>query len=40
MKVVVFGGGGAMGRVAVQDLVECPDVTGILVADYNEGKAR
>jgi saccharopine dehydrogenase-like NADP-dependent oxidoreductase len=40
MKVVVFGGGGAMGRVVVQDLVECPDVTGILVADYNEGKAR
>jgi saccharopine dehydrogenase (NAD+, L-lysine-forming) len=39
MKIVVFGGG-AMGGVAVQDLVECPDVTGILVADYNEGKAR
>src|SRR5512136_137928 len=40
MKAVVFGGAGAMGRVVVQDLVECPDVTGILVADYNEGKAR
>jgi saccharopine dehydrogenase-like NADP-dependent oxidoreductase len=40
MKIVVIGGAGAMGRVVVQDLSESPEVTEILVADFNESMVR
>jgi len=39
MKIAVIGGAGAMGRTAVMDLRECPEVDIILVADYQEDKA-
>ena len=40
MKIIVIGGAGTMGQIIVQDLMECPDVQEILIADYNEEKAK
>ena len=40
MKIAVIGGGGAMARTIIRDLSECPDVKEILVADYQEKKAK
>jgi len=40
MKIAVIGGGGAMARTTIRDLSECSDVKEILVADYQEGKAK
>ena len=40
MKIAVIGGGGAMARTTIRDLSECPDVKEILVADYQEKKAK
>jgi len=40
MKIAVIGGAGAMARIIIQDLSECSDVKEILVADYQEGKAK
>lgn len=40
MRIAVIGGGGAMARAIVQDLSENPKVEEILVADYQEEKAK
>jgi len=40
MKIVVIGGIGGMGRVTVRDLSENPEVKEILIADYQEEKAK
>ncbi|MEW5944807.1 MAG: saccharopine dehydrogenase NADP-binding domain-containing protein [bacterium] len=40
MKVVVFGGAGDMGSEAVRDLVETSKVSSVLIADYNEKRAK
>jgi len=40
MKIAVIGGAGAMARTTVWDLSECPDVAEILIADYQEEKAK
>lgn len=40
MKVVVLGGAGDMGAVAVRDLAQNPKVTSLVIADYNYDKAR
>jgi saccharopine dehydrogenase-like NADP-dependent oxidoreductase len=40
MKIVVLGGGGAMGRVVAMDLVESQDVTAIVIADANMNAAQ
>lgn len=40
MKIVVIGGAGRMGRITVRDLNECPEVEKILIADYQEEKAK
>jgi saccharopine dehydrogenase-like NADP-dependent oxidoreductase len=39
-KFVVLGGAGAIGRVVVHDLYESDRRNRIVVADYNEGRAR
>lgn len=39
MRVIVLGGAGAMGRVAVRALTEYEDVEQIVIADYNEEQA-
>jgi saccharopine dehydrogenase-like NADP-dependent oxidoreductase len=41
LTIVVMGGAGAMGRIAVRDLVEtAPDDIRIVIADFNEAGAR
>jgi len=40
MKIAVIGGAGAMGRTIIRDLSESSEVKQILVADYQEGKAK
>jgi len=40
MHIIVLGGAGAMGRVAVQTLTEFDDVERITIADYNEERAH
>ena len=41
MTIAVVGGAGAMGRIAVRDLVETADPgVGILIADYNQRAAK
>jgi saccharopine dehydrogenase-like NADP-dependent oxidoreductase len=39
VRVIVLGGAGAMGRVAVRALTEYEDVEQIVIADYNEERA-
>jgi len=39
VRVIVLGGAGAMGRVAVRALTEYEDVEQIVIADYNEEQA-
>lgn len=40
MRIVVLGGAGAMGRIAVRTLTEYADIEQIIVADYNEARAH
>ena len=40
MHIIVLGGAGAMGRVAVRALTEYSDLERITIADYHEGRAR
>lgn len=40
MRIVVLGGAGAMGRVTVRDLVESPDVSEVVIADFNAERAE
>ncbi len=40
MKIAVIGGAGAMARTTIRDLSECSEVEEILVADYQERKAK
>lgn len=39
MHIIVLGGAGAMGRVAVRALTEYADIDRITIADYNEARA-
>lgn len=40
MHMIVLGGAGAMGRIAVRTLTEYADVDQITIADYNEARAH
>ncbi len=40
MNIIVLGGAGAMGRIAVRTLTEFTDIDQITIADYNEERAR
>lgn len=40
MKIVVLGGAGKMGSIAVQDLVQNPSVSEVVIADVNLAAAR
>src|SRR5215472_14656564 len=40
MHIIVLGGAGAMGRIAVRTLNEYQDVDQITIADYNEERAH
>lgn len=40
MRIVVIGGPGAMGQVIVRDLVESKPVKEVVIADFDEGKAK
>src|SRR5712691_7374234 len=40
MHIIVLGGAGAMGRIAVRMLTEDRDVDQITIADYNEQRAH
>src|SRR5579864_4129502 len=40
MQIIVLGGAGAMGRIAVRTLTEFSDVDQITIADYNEERAH
>ncbi len=40
MHIIVLGGAGAMGRIAVRTLTEYEDIDQITIADYNEDRAR
>jgi saccharopine dehydrogenase-like NADP-dependent oxidoreductase len=40
MHIIVLGGAGAMGRIAVRTLTEYKDIDQITIADYNEERAR
>src|SRR5215470_7290166 len=40
MHIIVLGGAGAMGRIAVRALTEYADIDQITIADYNEERAR
>ena len=40
MHIIVLGGAGAMGRIAVRTLSEYQDVDHITIADYNEERAH
>lgn len=39
MHIIVLGGAGAMGRIAVRALTEYADIDRITIADYNEARA-
>ncbi len=40
MHIIVLGGAGAMGRIAVRSLIEYEDVDQVTIADYNEERAH
>jgi len=40
MKIIVLGGAGMMGCIAVQDLARSPAVDQVVIADLNEARAR
>src|SRR2546421_1884531 len=40
MHIIVLGGAGAMGRIAVRTLTEYADIDQITIADYNEDRAH
>jgi saccharopine dehydrogenase-like NADP-dependent oxidoreductase len=40
MKIIVLGGAGMMGSIAVQDLARSPEVDQVVIADLNEERAR
>ncbi|GCE22328.1 saccharopine dehydrogenase family protein [Dictyobacter kobayashii] len=40
MRIIVLGGAGAMGRITVRALTEYPDIEQIIIADYDEARAR
>ena len=40
MHIIVLGGAGAMGRIAVRTLIEYEDVDQVTIADYNEERAH
>src|SRR6266851_3053756 len=40
MHIIVLGGAGAMGRIAVRTLTEYSDIDQITIADYNEKRAH
>lgn len=40
MQIIVLGGAGAMGRIAVRTLTEFSDIDQITIADYNEERAH
>ncbi|MBV9231639.1 MAG: saccharopine dehydrogenase NADP-binding domain-containing protein, partial [Chloroflexi bacterium] len=40
MHIIVLGGAGAMGRIAVRTLTEYKDIDQITIADYNEARAH
>lgn len=40
MQIIVLGGAGAMGRIAVRALTEFSDVDSIIIADYNEERGH
>jgi lysine 6-dehydrogenase len=40
MHIIVLGGAGAMGRIAVRTLTEYKDIEQITIADYNEERAH
>jgi len=40
MHIIVLGGAGAMGRIAVRTLIEYPDIDQVTIADYNEERAH
>src|SRR6266581_1555071 len=40
MHIIVLGGAGAMGRIAVRTLTEYPDIDQVTIADYNEERAH
>jgi lysine 6-dehydrogenase len=40
MKIIVLGGGGAMGRITVRALTDYTDIEQIIVADYNLTRAQ
>ncbi|HXX77904.1 MAG TPA: saccharopine dehydrogenase NADP-binding domain-containing protein [Ktedonobacteraceae bacterium] len=40
MHIIVLGGAGAMGRIAVRTLTDYADIDQITIADYNEERAR
>ena len=40
MHIIVLGGAGAMGRIAVRTLTEYQDIDQITIADYNEARAH
>ena len=40
MHIIVVGGAGAMGRIAVRTLTEYSDIDQITIADYNEERAH
>jgi len=39
MHIIVLGGAGAMGRIAVRTLLEFEDIDQVTIADYNEERA-
>ena len=40
MHIIVLGGAGAMGRIAVRALLNYPEIDQITIADYHEARAR
>lgn len=40
MKIIVLGGGGAMGMVTVRDLVESPEVSEVIIGEFNLKQAE
>ena len=40
MHIIVLGGAGAMGRVAVRTLTEYGEIERITIADYNASRAH
>ncbi len=40
MHIIVLGGAGAMGRIAVRTLIEYSDIDQVTIADYNEERAH